>query len=439
VTPPGPRARGHRCSPPGSPPAAPGRSSAPVPLLGEGWDCPSLNVVVDLTSASTSAAATQLRGRSLRLDPDRPDKVADNWTVVCVAEDHPRGDADYLRAVRKHATHLAPGPEGEIESGIGHCDDALGPYTPPPPDRRLGINAAALRHAADKDAARAVWHVGGGYQGAEVETVRVRTGRPLGLPGGTVPFPHLHTTATLGTSVTPAVAQRRRRPPPLWPIPLGAGLVTGASAAVPATAGEGAVVGGGAFVASAVLLGGVRYGGQASRLRRVADVAQTATLAQLAAAVADALRAAGGADVGSPAVVVRAGRDGWLRCELEAPVEQSRLFAGCMDDLLAPLADPRWLVSRTVVAVPSDAAERRRLSLDRALGRRVDAAVCWHAVPSWLARSKARVTAFDDAWHRHVGPARLVAGREPEGQALLELLRGADPFRVTSRVRTVWR
>jgi hypothetical protein len=100
-------------------------------LLGEGWDCPPLNVVVDLTAAATPAAVTQLRGRSLRLDPERPDKVADNWTVVCVAENHPLGDADYLRAVRKHEHHLAPGNEGVVESGIGHCDQVLGPYAPP--------------------------------------------------------------------------------------------------------------------------------------------------------------------------------------------------------------------------------------------------------------------------------------------------------------------
>jgi hypothetical protein len=406
-------------------------------LLGEGWDCPPLNVLVDLTSASTAAAATQLRGRALRLDPERPGKVADNWTVVTVAEDHPRGDADYLRAVRKHASHLAPGPEGEIESGIGHCDDALGPYTPPPVEQRPGVNAAALARAVDKDAARDVWGVGKSYSGTKVETVRVRTERPLGLPGGVVPAALLAGSRTLGTDVRPAPPQRR--PPPLWPLPVGAGAVTGASAAVPAGAADGAVVGLTTAVASAALLGAVRYGGQVRRLRHASGDPQIAALRQLAAAVADALQTAGGTTVGAGAVAVRAGRDGWLRCELEAPVEQSRLFAGCLDELLAPLADPRWLVSRFVVPVPATPAERRRVALARTLGRRVDAAVAWHAVPSWLARSKARVSAFDDAWHAHVGPGRLVAGRDSEGQALLELLRGADPFGVTSRVRTVWR
>ncbi len=60
-------------------------------------------------------------------------------------------------------------------------------------------------------------------------------------------------------------------------------------------------------------------------------------------------------------------------------------------------------------------------------------------MPSALARSKRRVVAFEQAWSTHVGPARLVRAKDPEGSALLDLLRGEDPFAVTSRLRTVWR
>jgi len=58
-----------------------------------------------------------------------------------------------------------------------------------------------------------------------------------------------------------------------------------------------------------------------------------------------------------------------------------------------------------------------------ALGRPVEAAVAWHAVPTELGRTTARVALFEAAWERHVGPGRLVRSHEPEGQALLELLR----------------
>ena len=48
-------------------------------LLGEGWDAPAVNVVIDLTAAATPTSVVQARGRALRLDPQWPGKVADNW------------------------------------------------------------------------------------------------------------------------------------------------------------------------------------------------------------------------------------------------------------------------------------------------------------------------------------------------------------------------
>lgn len=407
-------------------------------LLGEGWDCPALNVVVDLTSASTPTAVTQLRGRSLRIDPERPDKVANNWTVVCVAEDHPRGDADYLRAVRKHDQHLAPGRDGVIESGIGHCDEVLGPYAPPAADTRAAVNGRALVRASERDLVRRAWAVGEGYRGIELATLRVRTGQPLGLPGGVVPAGLLAARRTLGEPA-PAPLPRMRRPAQLWPLPV-------ASAVVAAGAGtwvEGPGVGAAAGVGTGLLVGagvaGQRYAAQLRALRGSSEVEQTATLRQMAAAVADGLHAAGATSVGAGAVRVVGGRGGEVSCELDAPTADSALFAACLDELLAPLADPRWLVSRLVLPVPASAADRRRLARARALGRPVEAAVAWHAVPSALSRSKARVAAFENAWRTHVGAGRLVLAKDPEGSALVDLLRGEDPFAITSRLRTVWR
>ena len=41
-------------------------------FLGEGWNAPCVNCLVDLTSAATGVSVRQMRGRSLRLDPGRP-------------------------------------------------------------------------------------------------------------------------------------------------------------------------------------------------------------------------------------------------------------------------------------------------------------------------------------------------------------------------------
>lgn len=61
-------------------------------LLGEGWDAKAVTGLVDLTAATTPTAVVQTRGRTLRVDPAWPDKVALVWTVTCLSEDHPKGD-----------------------------------------------------------------------------------------------------------------------------------------------------------------------------------------------------------------------------------------------------------------------------------------------------------------------------------------------------------
>ena len=52
-------------------------------LLGEGWDASRINVLIDLTTVTTSMSINQLRGRSIRLDKLWPEKVANNWDIIC--------------------------------------------------------------------------------------------------------------------------------------------------------------------------------------------------------------------------------------------------------------------------------------------------------------------------------------------------------------------
>ena len=407
-------------------------------LLGEGWDCPPLNVLLDLSSSSTASAVTQLRGRALRLDPYRADKVADSWTVVCVAEDHPRGNADHLRAVRKHRTHLAPGPDGLIEAGLGHCDTALGPYAAPDAETRAAVNSRALARPGRRDAAREAWGVGAGCAGLELTTLHVDSCGPLGLPGRLLPPSLLVGTSTLGAPA-PAPLPAGPQPRRLWPLPVAGAVVTTAAA----TAAQGALLGTLAGTGTGLLLGGAvagrRYRAQLASLAALPADSRTACLRQLAEVVADALHGAAGTSVGADGVRLRAGRTGPVALELEAPDLESARVATCLDELLAPLAEPRWLVSRLVVQPPTTDADRQRLARARALGRPVDAAVAWHAVPAWCGRSRARVAAFEAAWRARVGAGRLVLARDPEGMSLLDLLRGEDVLGVRTRLRTTWR
>jgi superfamily II DNA or RNA helicase len=391
-------------------------------LLGEGWDCPAVNVNVDLTTAATATAVTQMRGRSLRLDPNDPAKVADNWTVCCVADQHPRGGADYDRLVRKHEAHFALTVDGQIESGVTHCDPALSPYAPPSREDAVAITARALEQPYLRADAREAWRIGEPAEGVELTTVRVRSARPLG-----------HSTRVLSRALgTPPVPGRRepRRRARLfaWHLTEATAVVTGTTmAAGPAVGAAAAAVALGVF---GVLVG-----------RRAAAAGPApGPVEQLAAVVADALHTSGKAAAGADAVRVVPTVDGWLRCELTGvPVEESERFATALDELLAPLAAPRFLVGRRVVPAPATRRGRLVQATRVLLGLPIEGAVAWHAVPRVFQRGNDPVEAFRSAWEHWIGPVDILSADMPSGQAVLTLFRGEDPFAVTTQLRTLWR
>lgn len=394
-------------------------------LLGEGWDCPVVNVTIDLTTATTPTAVTQMRGRSLRRDPMRPDKVANNWTVCCIAPDHPRGDADYLRLVRKHDAHLSVTDSGEIESGVSHCDAVLSPYGPPAVQEIPAITGRALQAPAERAEVMASWRIGEPYDGVDVGTVRVRASRPLGGAGDALP----------ASALTPERPPRRRRSAVAGVVAAcaGGGAVTGAL--------EGAAAGAGVGVgaACAATLVGLVIPAM-SRARRLVSTEPSGALERIARAVADGLHDAGGCDVGASGVRIAPTSDGWLRCTLDGvPDVQSTLFAASLDEVLSPLEDPRHLVGRVIVTPPSRFGPRLAYAARATLGLSLDAAVSWHAVPSWSAVGSRRLRIFLASWERHVGPPRHLEADSPAGQAILELFQGEDPFSMVTQLRTVWR
>ena len=152
------------------------------------------------------------------------------------------------------------------------------------------------------------------------------------------------------------------------------------------------------------------------------------------------LRTAGLLPSGAGAVRVEAAADGAYRALLTDVDERtSELFADALDEVLAPLAAPRYLVSRVSLARPARRRDVYRLALGRLLHRPLPASESWHAVPAVLASSRTRAEAFAAAWAQHVGRTRLLNTQTPEGVGVLAACRGDDPFAATTQLRTVWR
>jgi hypothetical protein len=381
-------------------------------LLGEGWDCPMVNCLVDLTVASTGVSVQQMRGRSLRLDPGDPAKLASNWDVVCVAPDLVRGSADYARFVRKHLHLYAPADDGEIEAGPSHVHPELGPFAPPPAARLNKLNRAMLGRASAVAEARERWRIGEPYRGTDLRTLVARrtTGvRPLESP-------------PLKGSDPVGVSQR-------VPMGVAAGAAVLGVAAFAAT-GVAALLALLAVVPLALGWAAARLGRAQKRLPMVLP------LDRAARAVADAYRDLGQlSDTAAASLEIEPRASGYLRCVLtEATPEESARFATALDELVSVSDAPRYLVARPLPDPEAGAATL----LGRVLRRRPPFPTRHHPVPADLGRNKERAEVFARAWSRHLGPTGLVFTQRSDEGRRARAEAAAEDGGYETVVRDIW-
>ncbi|UYM04596.1 DEAD/DEAH box helicase family protein [Solicola gregarius] len=353
-------------------------------LLGEGWDARGLNSLVDLSSATTVSAVVQTRGRALRTDPDWADKVALTWSVVCVTEDHPRGATDWDRFVRKHDGYFGVDDEGDIVSGVSHVDSRLSPYAPPGVADLPALNASMLVRAESRAEIAERWAVGAPYADEVVHTIRVRDRRTTAVTEG----------STVGAPPAPA-------------------LLTGARGPYRVSDGR-------------------RPWLHPWRSARVAGRAVGTTA--YAAAVADGLLSAELCPAGSEALRIDVEPDGEIRLRLHGVGEEaSRLFAESLDEVLAPLAEPRYVVPRYVLGDATRVDGWRQLV--RALRPE---GVAWHAVPRVLGVNASRARAYERGWNAWVSGGQALYTGSPTGAGILAANTGIDPFEADTVLRPAW-
>lgn len=378
-------------------------------LLGEGWDAPCVNCLVDLSVATTSISVTQMRGRSLRLDPADPDKIASNWDVVCVAPELARGDADYSRFVRKHLHLFAPSEDGAIEAGPSHVHPALSPFSPPKSGDLGEINRQMMHRAREHARARERWGLGEPYLDEEQETLVVRPRRAS------------------------APQRERAEKPPTYPVsqrlPLIAASAGAASALFEVAAHQPLVLSGLALVPGSVAWAYARL----SRAGR--ELEQTLPLDFAAHAIRDAYLELGElSEAAAQSLAIEPRASGYLRVWLRsATPEEAARFTAALNDVVDPSSVPRYLVSRLVPK-----PRRTGSSLLRALTRRPPFERQWAPVPTDLGRKKERAETFARAWQRWLGPTELrFTQRSEEGKDALAVA-GAQAPDYEASARKIW-
>ena len=373
-------------------------------LLGEGWDCPAVNTLIDLTTASTSAASQQLRGRTLRLDPAWPEKVSHNWSVVTLlpAARTAGALADVKRLGRKLDALWGVRAENapDVVRGPSHTLTGAqrGLLTQLREGRAPGDVVARLQELTpvrSRAETRSRWQLG-----EPIENVERRMTVVAGVAGALPPAPfRARFVRSLGAASATGAAL--------------ASLTTAASAAaltLGAQPGIGFWIGGAAALTVAFTVpAGVSWW----RLRRrVPD--ELALWSQAAHAVRDALVVDGA--LSRPHAVRVSTAEGEVRIVLDGGgASEQAIFRRSLIGLFERVRTPRFLLEADR-GVVGDPLSRLAMRATRGPGDLL-------AVPTDLARRRGTAVAFAQAWNDRVGPAVLHELSHRDDTALLAIAR----------------
>jgi hypothetical protein len=378
-------------------------------LLAEGWDSLALNTLVDLTTAGTFASVNQIRGRSIRLDPRQPTKVANNWDVTCYEPDLEEGDRDLRRLIGKHAHTWGLGSGDRIVMGVGHVDERI-PLLESARVQPIGIGAAtpgqinqsSRRRASDRAGAYRRWNVGAPYDNfAFMGTVLERPEWPLRTAFTFGRSLRALLNLIVGTLVLAA-----------W-LFLGNGLDTAVRLPTPwnVVALLGLVIA--PFLVVVPLA--VRYA-RAAFIELPVD----SHLADFGRALAEAFRSSGMAPMSPDQVRVRENPTGTYDIVLQSTDRAAvDAFATAYAELFAPILDQRYLVTRDESAISGTFYAPAWYVLRRLFGAIRRGRVAYHPVPAAFARRRESADAFAVAWKRWVGGGELVYTRSATGMEII--------------------
>ncbi|BAJ72969.1 DNA or RNA helicase of superfamily II [Microbacterium testaceum StLB037] len=390
-------------------------------LFGEGWDCPRVNTLVDLTAAAGDAAMQQLRGRTLRLDPAWPEKTAHNWTVTALVPTDLAVEAqpDATRLRRKHARLWGVDVDDPrrvvrgIGAALGHAQRRAltGVLSKAPGAASAGVGA--LDAIPSRATTRELWRIGEPYEDVEEESFVVEHRPHVPLFPTSVSATRETATAFVGTlgASGAAIAGAFALVPDVAPPFAGAALLGGALTAVP--------------LGIAWRQGRRRVRDARATLHRIVEV--------LWAALADAGRVRAAA--GAPSVIPADALTAVHRLEVVlrgAEPDDRAAFGQALIELCAPVRAPRFVLevdrggrSAVVGAVLRLAGSRRP--------RR------FLAVPADVGRRREVAHRFAQEWQRRIGPVTLHEVGLSEGDAVISEARRSGAFSGAARSLVWWR
>ncbi len=398
-------------------------------ILGEGWDSLSLNTLIDLTQATTSMTVNQIRGRSIRLDPSQPDKVANNWDVVCVDTSFEKGDQDLNRFLSKHNHFYGLGSKGKIVKGVLHVDEQLSLLLASFGFKRVPydlMNRRMLARARNRSDAYRAWGIGEpfsnfAYTATKLDASDVKFKTVFRLRDSLKAIGN----AIVGALVAIGVA--------FWTIQ---GIFYSLLLAYPLTVF--AIFG--LFVTAVLYLAGRQI--QKYIVKGFIEIPIDSYLVDIAKSLAQALSESklisSSNSVDSVRVVID--ETGFYDVYLDyASREDARLFSRCLKELLGPVTDQRYLVSRSIDTIKLGFYSPIWWGLRQIFRFVKQEKVAYHPVPTALSTNRKLAETFARAWQLYVGGGALVYTRSAEGARMLLELRSYNRHKIKRMNYDVWR
>jgi hypothetical protein len=355
-------------------------------LLGEGWDAPCINTLVLASFVGSYVLSNQMRGRSIRVDPEQPDKTANIWHLVCVEPGAFGPGADYELLVRRCAAFAGVSATAPvIENGTNRLGIGEPPFRR---DQIDDLNRQTGTRALDRARLYRQWKeaLNAGSAKQMVDGVKLADeALPRGFVVRNTIAALFFQAAYIFVSVVEGLMRALGRGRPasdqdwLYSIPLLFGIA--AVVSLPW-----------AFLAVWRLL---RHGTPERSVRQIGRV------------VLDTLEFSGCIDsrAGDFRVYADKNKDGTVFCWVGGGTgKEQTAFLQAMRQTLGPIENPRYLLARHRIW--------RVFHED------------YFAVPETLARKKEYAEFFAKRWRKLVGPVNLVFTRTPEGRQLLLRARG---------------
>lgn len=400
-------------------------------LLGEGWDSLSLNTLIDLTQATTSMTVNQIRGRSIRLDPKQPQKLANNWDVVCIDPDFEKGDQDFLRFIKKHAHFYGVGSKGKIVKGLLHVDEKLALDYQALGFKRILYhltNSKMLAKAKKRATMYQDWKIGEKYSNFEYSATKLDA---KDLKFQTVYQLRDSLNAIFNNIVAGIIGFC------IWYYNVFAEVIE-----FSLNYGNSRYI---EFLSFTFLLGVLLFTGKNIIFyikKAFIEVPLDSFVLDIGKALLKSLRETKLVSPSQSVDNVRVTEDDTAYYDLYldyATKEDALLFSTCLKELLSPVINQRYLVSRSIDNVSLGFYTPIWWILRKLFRFFKQQKIAYHPVPNILSVNKERALNFSQNWSYYVGGGKLIYTRSNEGTKLLLKLRTYNRHHIKRMNYEIWK